>query len=61
MFGAYAGAKESISGISKVAAMEWGRDGIRVNSICPYATSDGVPGGAKMAPDDYAKALRECR
>lgn len=38
--GAYATAKEAIRGLTKVAAVEWGRDNIRVNSICPVATSD---------------------
>jgi len=33
---AYAAAKEAIRGITKVAAAEWGRDGIRVNAICPF-------------------------
>ena len=39
--------------------MEWGRDGIRVNSICPFAASDGIAAWREMAPDDYAKALRK--
>ena len=59
MFGAYAGAKESVRGISKVAAMEWGRHGIRVNSICPFAASDGIAAWREMAPDAYAKTLRK--
>lgn len=56
---AYAGAKESVRGISKVAAMEWGRNGIRVNTICPFAESDGVKVWKEFAPDDFAKALRK--
>jgi len=32
---AYAAAKESIRGLSRVAAREWGVDGINVNIVCP--------------------------
>ena len=32
---AYAAAKEGIRGLSRVAATEWGPDGINVNVICP--------------------------
>ncbi len=38
--GVYAGAKEAIRGFTKHAAVEWGPDNIRVNAICPVATSD---------------------
>jgi meso-butanediol dehydrogenase / (S,S)-butanediol dehydrogenase / diacetyl reductase len=37
---AYAAAKEGIRGLTKVAAKEWGPDGIRVNTVCPWASSD---------------------
>jgi NAD(P)-dependent dehydrogenase (short-subunit alcohol dehydrogenase family) len=33
--GAYAAAKEGIRGLSRVAAREWGVDGINVNVVCP--------------------------
>jgi 2-hydroxycyclohexanecarboxyl-CoA dehydrogenase len=39
LFGAYAMAKEGIRGLSRVAAREWGRFGIRVNVICPFGDS----------------------
>ena len=57
-WGGYAAAKEAIRGMSKVAALEWGRDKIRVNVICPFAESDGVKLWKGFAPDDYAKAVR---
>jgi NAD(P)-dependent dehydrogenase (short-subunit alcohol dehydrogenase family) len=57
-WGGYAAAKEAIRGLSKVAALEWGRDNIRVNVVCPFAESDGVKLWKQFAPDDYAKAAR---
>jgi NAD(P)-dependent dehydrogenase (short-subunit alcohol dehydrogenase family) len=57
-WGGYAAAKEAIRGLSKVAALEWGRDNIRVNVVCPFAESDGVKLWKQFAPDDYAKAVR---
>ena len=33
----YAAAKEGIRGLSRVAATEWGPDGINVNIVCPLA------------------------
>ena len=57
LWGAYAGAKEAIRGMSKVAALEWGRHGIRVNVVCPFAESDGVKLWRQFAPQDYEAAV----
>jgi 2-hydroxycyclohexanecarboxyl-CoA dehydrogenase len=38
----YAMAKEAIGGLTKSAAIEWGKYGIRVNLICPAAWSPGA-------------------
>ena len=57
-FGAYAAAKEAIRGMSKVAALEWGSDNIRVNVICPFANSDGVRGWSEAFPDVYDKVVK---
>ena len=37
---AYAAAKEGIRGLTRVAANEWGPDGINANIICPLAWTD---------------------
>lgn len=34
---AYAAAKEGIRGLTRVAATEWGQDGINVHIVCPLA------------------------
>lgn len=34
---AYAAAKEGVRGLTRVAATEWGADGINVNIVCPLA------------------------
>jgi NAD(P)-dependent dehydrogenase (short-subunit alcohol dehydrogenase family) len=57
-FGAYAGAKEAIRGISKVAALEWGPDHIRVNVVCPFANSDGVRNWSESFPEVYGKIVK---
>jgi NAD(P)-dependent dehydrogenase (short-subunit alcohol dehydrogenase family) len=58
MFGAYASAKEAIRGMSWVAALEWGKDNIRINVVCPFANSDGVRFWAEHFTKDYERAVR---
>jgi NAD(P)-dependent dehydrogenase (short-subunit alcohol dehydrogenase family) len=41
-FGAYAATKEAIRSLTRAAACEWGRDGIRTNAILPLASSPGM-------------------
>jgi NAD(P)-dependent dehydrogenase (short-subunit alcohol dehydrogenase family) len=56
-FAAYAGAKEAIRGMSKAAALEWGRDNVRVNVVCPFADSPGVQFWSDIAPKDFERAI----
>lgn len=51
--GPYAAAKEAIRGLSRVAANEWGPQGIRVNVICPFANSPGMVAWSKLDPRSY--------
>ena len=52
---AYAAAKEGIRGLSRVAATEWGRDGINVNVVCPLAWTAQLENFQKAYPDAFAK------
>jgi len=54
-FGAYAMAKEAIRGLSRVAAREWGRYGIRVNVIVPNALSPGSERFRDEHPERFAR------
>lgn len=56
-FAAYGAAKESIRGMSKVAALEWGVDGIRVNVVLPFANSEGALAWQQYDPDAFARAM----
>ena len=50
---AYAAAKEAVRGLSRVAATEWGRDGINVNVICPLAWTAQLENFEKAYPDAF--------
>jgi len=47
----YAMAKEAIRVLTRVTAVEWGKFGIRVNSICPLAATPGWELFLGSAPD----------
>ncbi len=57
-FGAYGAAKEAIRGMSKVAALEWGRHNIRVNVVCPYAETESIRAWREMDPKTYERTVR---
>jgi NAD(P)-dependent dehydrogenase (short-subunit alcohol dehydrogenase family) len=48
---AYAAVKEGIRAMSKVAAREWGKDGVTVNVITPFANSPGWIGYVEEHPE----------
>lgn len=50
---AYAAAKEGIRGLSRVAATEWGKDGINVNIICPLAWTSQLEKFEQAYPDAF--------
>ncbi len=50
---AYAAAKEGIRGLTRVAATEWGKDGINVNVICPLAWTAQLENWAAANPEAF--------
>ena len=54
----YAAAKEAIRAITRVAANEFGREGININLISPIADSEGVRQWAKAQPEYYQNVLQ---
>ena len=50
----YAAAKEGIRGLSRVAATEWGPDGINVNVICPLAWTSQLEQWKAYNPEAFA-------
>ena len=50
---AYAAAKEGIRGMSRVAATEWGKDGINVNVVCPLAWTAKLEQFRDAYPDAF--------
>lgn len=54
----YAAAKEGIRGLSRVAATEWGKDGINVNIVCPLAFTAQLENFKAAYPEAYEKNLK---
>lgn len=54
----YAAAKEGIRGLSRVAAAEWGPDGVRVNVVCPLAMTESLQEWKENYPELFAKTIQ---
>ena len=54
----YAAAKEGIRGMSRVAATEWGPDGINVNIICPLVMSQALMNWKAQYPEIYERTIQ---
>jgi len=55
---AYAAAKEGIRGLSRVAATEWGPDGINCNVICPLVMTDALAQWKEAYPAVYEQTIK---
>ncbi len=54
----YAAAKEGIRGLSRVAATEWGPDGIRVNMIAPLAMTESLKAWKEEYPELFERTIQ---
>ncbi len=54
----YAAAKEGIRGMSRVAAAEWGPDGVRVNVVCPFAMTESLQEWKENYPELFEKTIQ---
>ena len=54
----YAAAKEGIRGLTRVAATEWGPDGINCNIICPLVMTAQLAQWKEAYPEAYAKTVQ---
>lgn len=54
----YAAAKEGIRGLTRVAANEWGKDGINVNIICPLAWTAQLEKFEQAYPDAFKENVK---
>jgi NAD(P)-dependent dehydrogenase (short-subunit alcohol dehydrogenase family) len=52
-FTLYAGTKEMIRTLTRMAALEWGKEGIRVNAVIPNGMSPGLEMWSEFAPKEY--------
>jgi len=52
-FTLYAGTKEMIRTLTRMAALEWGKDGIRVNNVIPNGMSPGLQMWSEFAPKEF--------
>jgi len=53
-YGPYAAVKEAVRALTRAAASEWGRDGIRTNVILPFAKSPGLAWWINDRPEEAA-------
>jgi NAD(P)-dependent dehydrogenase (short-subunit alcohol dehydrogenase family) len=51
---AYSAAKAGVRLLSRTAALEWGREGIRVNTVCPFAMSESLAAAVAAGTVDQA-------
>jgi NAD(P)-dependent dehydrogenase (short-subunit alcohol dehydrogenase family) len=48
---AYTASKHGVIGMTKTAALEYAKEGIRINAVCPGLTESGMTAGLEHHPD----------
>jgi 2-hydroxycyclohexanecarboxyl-CoA dehydrogenase len=51
---AYSAAKAAVRLLSRTAALEWGRDDVRVNTVCPFSMSESLAAAVAAGTVDQA-------
>jgi NAD(P)-dependent dehydrogenase (short-subunit alcohol dehydrogenase family) len=54
-FAAYSAVKEGMRAVTRVAALEWGADGIRVNVLLPLAMTESMVAWREVDPEGYVR------
>jgi len=57
-YGCYGAIKQATRALTRAAASEWGRDGIRVLTIAPHAESPGLKGWFEANPEEAEAFFR---
>lgn len=56
---AYSASKYGIHGLTKTAALEYGRRGIRVNAVCPSGTVTSMLEGQRREQEQYGESRKD--
>jgi NAD(P)-dependent dehydrogenase (short-subunit alcohol dehydrogenase family) len=48
---AFTASKHGVIGVTKTAALEYAKEGIRINAVCPGLTESGMTAGLDHRPD----------
>ena len=56
-YGSYAAAKQALRSLTRTAATEWAKDGIRANNIAPHALSPSLQWWTENRPEEAAEFI----